>query len=592
MNLIDRIASLIGYEKRGLDIPATPISATNLGGGSNLLFNSRSDAGISVNEETALTCAAVYAAVSLISDTIGYLDVVPFQQTGDSKRRAYDNELYRLLLEPNDAMNGFTLRQIMTSHALTWGNGYAYIERDDADFSKIISIKPLLPDRTYPYRLLTGELTYTTRVNGTLFNLKPYEVLHIKSIGFTGLTGLSPIQLFRQTIGKQLAFDKFGAKIFANGLNANGVLSHPGQLSKDAQDRLRENITSKLTGLDNSHKLLILEEGLTFQKISIDPDEAQFLDSMKFGVTDIARIYRVPPHLIGDLSRSTNNNVEQQSLDFKTNCLNPWVMQWEQELNRKLLSDDDKAAGLSFKFDFRNLLRGDSTATANYYKSLSSFLTINEIRAALDENPIANGDVILVQSQNVTLDSVVNPPLVQAPSPGPADPQAEPSPTDAGNSPPDVQADDPGERQADIAGRQALDAQFRSTFAYALANKCNADQLSQLLAPYMADVRSLAARECGQPLPTNAAWSDWVRQYCTYMAKRIGEGTDEGYEQRRCRSAITRETYADCGLKKVRWAGGSLHGQTVGIGEAFTFNEKRYGHPPIDNNCLGEIIPV
>jgi len=587
MSIISKLANIFTTEKRAT-ITATPVSATNMdGSGTNLMYYSPSDSGIPVNQWSGLTCIPVFACIRLIANTMGYLDIdLMASMAQGGKRKATEHPIYNVLRFPNDAMNGNILKSLMESHRQSWGNGFCFIDYDGAFHVK--QLLPLLPDRTFPVRLENGELIYRTRVNGETIDLLPYQVLHIRGFSFNGLNGMSPIAMFRQQIGKHMAFDKFGAKIFSNGLNASGIVTHPGNLTTAAQERLREQLTNKLTGIDNAHKVMILEEAMKFEKLSIDPNDAQWIEAANMSREEIAAgIYQVPPHMIGAMARSTNNNIEQQSIDFKTHCLNPLISDWEGELNRKLLRQDEQAT-MAFRFDLRNLIRGDMAATSAYYKSLSDVLQVNEIRSELGFNPLPYGNVVMVQSQNITLEDAIEGEPDPAPTTPPeaAPPKAEPSPAATDTDAATVK------ETALPSKRQGLDAQYRCLFDYACAADLSAAQIRQVLTPYVAAVRAMAEAEAGSPA-TGDNFGDWVDKYCQTMSIRIQDKADAGYECHRCRNAVTRETYLACGVKNVRWEGGDFDGQTRAIAEPFQTDGKRHiYHPPLNTDCRSEIYPV
>lgn len=603
------------HEERSLGITPTPISGMS-NSGTNILFQTSSDTGIVVNEFTAMSSPAVYAAITLISDTIGYLDPVVWARQEKGKSRLPDHAVKNVIDYPNDTMTGFTFRNLLTSHVLGWGNGYAFIEYDDQ--MNPTGLLPLLPDRTYAWRLPTGELVYFTRVNGVQITLSPFQVFHLSGFSFNGLNGFSPIQLFRQSIGLNLAYDQFGAKFFGGGLHSSGILSHPGQLSADAQERLRDQVTKKLTGIENAHKVMILEESMKFEKLSIDPDSAQYIESKKFSVKEIARIFRTPPHMIGDLEQATNNNIEQQGLDFKTNCLNPWLKRWEDEINRKLISLSERSQTF-VKFDLTNLLRADSAARSTYYKNMAGILMIDEIREAEDMNPLPEdqGQEILVPGGYTTLSQLLTPAIVSSPAPvaasgAPADENVSDSASvdiDPANAPAGASVDiDPvaadttiNDDTRSLEKRATLDNQFMPLFRYAASSKLDASQLRQVISPFVAAVRALAEAEAGTSAAGEQRGADtfdkWVGTYCDYASTRMSKSDDPAetqapYEARRCRSAVTREVYQEKGVKNIRWINGTLHGQSAEIGTGFSHEGRQYMHPPLNSSCTGEIMPM
>ena len=246
------------------------------------------------------------------------------------------------------------------THLLLWGNAYAQIIRNGK--GEILALYPLMPNKMQVDRNEKGQLFYTysrskDEANAKEYStvvLKPDDVLHIPGLGFDGLVGYSPIAMAKNAIGMAIACEEFGAKFFANGASPSGVLEHPGIL-KDPE-RVRTSWNAAYGGSSNAHKVAVLEEGMKYTPISISPNEAQFLETRKFQINEIARIFRVPPHMVGDLEKSSFSNIEQQSLEFVKYTLDPWVIRWEQSLSRALFSKEEKK-NLFFKFNVEGLLR-------------------------------------------------------------------------------------------------------------------------------------------------------------------------------------------------------------------------------------------
>jgi len=252
---------------------------------------------VNVNEENSINYSAVYACVRVIAETVASLPLHVYQRLPNGgKQRAPDHPLYDILHDmPNPEMTSFTLREVMQGHLLLWGNAYAYIDWDDDGFVR--SIWPIPPHRVDVERdVVTNQLRYNVIMpDNTQRVLQEHQMLHIPGFGFDGLKGLSPIGLARQAIGLGLAAEEFGARFFGNGTNLGGVVKHPGKLSETAAKNLRASINETYSGLGRSHRVMLLEEGMDFVKIGIPPEDAQFLETRKFQVNEIARIFRVPP---------------------------------------------------------------------------------------------------------------------------------------------------------------------------------------------------------------------------------------------------------------------------------------------------------
>ena len=296
----------------------------------------RSWSGKSVTERTALQQTAVYACVRIIAETIASLPLHFYRYTEEGKEKDYTHPLYRILHdEPNPEMTAFVFRETIVSHLLLWGNAYAQIIRNGK--GEIMYLYPLLPDKMTVERSdITNEIFYTYMdTKGKMYRLTNKEVLHIPGLGFDGLIGYSPIAMTKNAIGLSIAAEEYGSRFFANSANPSGVLEHPGVL-KDPK-KIRESWNEVYGGTSNSHRVAVLEEGLTFKPISIPPNDAQFLETRKFQINEICRIFRVPPHMVADLEKSSFSNIEQQSLDFIVNTIRPGLIRIEQSICQKLL---------------------------------------------------------------------------------------------------------------------------------------------------------------------------------------------------------------------------------------------------------------
>ena len=324
---------------RGRDAPKNSTA-----GSSYSFFMGNSSAGKNVNERSAMQMTAVYACVRILSEAIAGLPLHMYQYEEDgSKKKALNHQLYHLLHdEPNPEMTSFVFRETLMTHLLLWGNGYCQIIRNGK--GEIIALYPLMPNRMTVDRDSKGQLYYKYQktnddaptMEGSTVILDPSDVLHIPGLGFDGLVGYSPIAMAKNAIGLAIAAEEYGSKFYANGAAPSGVLEHPGTLKDPA--RVRESWNAAFGGSHNSHKVAVLEEGLKYTPISISPNEAQFLETRKFQINEIARIFRVPPHMVGDLEKSSFSNIEQQSLEFVKYTLQPWLVCWEQSLHRSLFT--------------------------------------------------------------------------------------------------------------------------------------------------------------------------------------------------------------------------------------------------------------
>lgn len=377
-------------------------------------------AGKNVNERSAMQLTAVYACVRILAEGVAGLPLHLYKcGKNGSREKAVDHSLYFLLHdEPNPEMTSFVFRETLMTHLLLYGNCYCQIIRDGR--GQVTALYPLMPNQMSVDRDEKGQLYYTylrsgeeadTMKKGTVY-LLPEDVLHIPALGFDGLVGYSPIAMAKNSIGVGLACEEYGAKFFANGAAPSGVLEHPGTI-KDIT-RLRESWNAIYGGSKNAGKVAILEEGMHYSPISISPNEAQFLETRKFQVDEIARIFHVPPHMIGDLDRSTFSNIEQQSLEFVKYTLNPWVCRWEQVLTRSLLSPKEKRE-YSIKFNVDGLLRGDYQSRMNGYAvgRQNGWMSANDIRELENMDKISEeqgGDLYLVNGNMIKMtDAATNP---------------------------------------------------------------------------------------------------------------------------------------------------------------------------------------
>ena len=346
---------------------------------------------------------AVYACVRILAETLAALPLQLYRYTPGGKERVYDHPLYHLLHdEPNPEMTSFIFRETLMSHLLIWGNAYAQIIRDR--LGRVQGLYPLRPDKMTVCRDDRGKIFYLyTKTGDENPNIKPYgqvalqkeEVLHIPGLGFDGLVGYSPIAMARNAVGMTMACEEYGASFFANGASPSGVLEHPGVLKDPA--KVRDSWNAVYRGTGNAHKVAVLEEGMKYEQIGVPPEEAQFLESRKYSVTEIARIFGVPPHMIADLEHATFSNIESQDINFAKHSIMPECVNWEQELMRKLIRDDEHDR-YEIEFVMDGLVRGDIESR---YKAYAigrqwGFLNANDIRAKENMNSVDGGETIYV----------------------------------------------------------------------------------------------------------------------------------------------------------------------------------------------------
>ena len=376
-------------------------------------FMGNSTSGKRVNERSAMQMTAVYSCVRILSEAVAGLPLHLYQYTDkSSKEKAVDNPLYFLLHdEPNTEMTSFVFRETLMTHLLLWGNAYSQIIRNGK--GEVMGLYPLMPDRMTVNRDEKGRLYYEYMVSsedaktlkdGTV-RLSPYDVLHIPGLGFDGLVGYSPIAMAKNAIGLAIAAEEYGSKFYANGATPSGILEYPGTVKEP--DKVRESWNAGFGGSSNAHKIAVLEEGMKYTPISISPNEAQFLETRKFQINEIARIFRVPPHMVGDLEKSSFSNIEQQSLEFVKYTLEPWLVRWEQAMQRALIPQDDKSKYF-IKFNVDGLLRGDYQSRMQGYATArqNGWMSANDIRELenLDRIPAEDGgDLYLINGNMMPL---------------------------------------------------------------------------------------------------------------------------------------------------------------------------------------------
>ncbi|MDI3341602.1 MAG: phage portal protein [Sphaerobacter sp.] len=404
-SLLDSLRAVLGIgDRRSLENPQEPITPQAL---AVLVEGARSSSGLAVNEESALRVAAVYSAVRVLAETLAMLPLHVYRRLARGKDRASEHPLYPLLHDqPNPEMTSFVFRETLMGHLALWGNAYAQIVYDGA--GRVAELWPLRPDWMDVDRDASGRLRYVYRTPAGARTFAPSEVLHIPALSFDGLKGKPPLAVAREAIGLALATQEYGARFFANDARPGIVLKHPGTLSDKARANLLESWNRMHQGLRGAHRAAVLEEGMDIATVGIPPEDAQFLESRRFQVTEIARIFRVPPHLIGDLDRATYSNIEQQSLEFVQYTMLPWLRRWEQAINAKLFTEQERRDGYFVEFQVEGLLRGDTKSRYEAYAvgRQNGWLSANDIRELENLNPIEGGDVYLVPLNMVPASAV------------------------------------------------------------------------------------------------------------------------------------------------------------------------------------------
>ena len=392
-------------------------------------FSMKTGAGVNIGPNSCLSYSAVYGCVRNIAEDIGKLPLILYRAIpGGGKERATTDPLYNLLRHtPNSEMSALSFRQTITAHAMLWQGGYAWIQRDGLD--RPVALWPLRPDRVTAKRRggKLGAVYFEVRSDtGTAVEYDDADIFHIEGLGFDGIQGYALAARAKESFGITAAAEKFAASFFGKGSSLSGVLMHPKLIgTKETRDELRASWEEIHSGPDNANKIAILQEGMTYAQTGIEPNKAQFLESRQFQIEEVCRWFRMPPHKLQHLLRSTNNNIEHQGLEYVTDTLGAWLVRWEQEIKRKLILDPAEDA----EHLVDALLRGD---TLSRYQAYNLALTMgwikrDEIRAKENLNPLPDGegDVILVPINYTTMEKLMAAPTEPAvKTPAPADPPA------------------------------------------------------------------------------------------------------------------------------------------------------------------------
>jgi len=435
MTITERIANLFGYVR-----PATR-AKTYMDPALTAYFGGAvSSAGVSVDEISALNFSPVWQAVRIISETVATLPVHVYRREPDGRRRADDLLVADLLRwEPNPEMTATQFREAWVAHALTWGNGFAEIERDS--LGRAMRIWLLLPNAVTVTRDPAGNVIYLIRhESGQQVAVPQSDMLHLAGPGFDGLMGYSVINKARESIGLGLACEQFGGSMFGSGARPSGILEHPGRLSDDARARLRGDFERLHSGIDNAHRVAVLEEGLRWTQTSIPPDDAQFLQTRAYQIEEIARWFNIPVSKLRVKDGGSYSSLEQENSAFLTECLRPWLVRIEQEVRRKLLLPESSALYVEHNVD--GLLRTD---LASRYQAYSigrnwGWLSVNEVRALEQLEPVDGGDTYMMPMNMMPMGTQPGP-VAPASSPATTEQPAEDgSPSSNGAPAPEIRA--------------------------------------------------------------------------------------------------------------------------------------------------------
>ena len=376
----------------------------------------QSAAGANVNERSAMQMTAVYACVRVLAESIASLPLHVFKKDSEgNQEKAEDHSLFFLLHdEPNPEMTSYIFRETLMTHLLLFGNAYAQILRNGR--GDVLGLYPLMPNKMTVERDDNGSLFYRYQrhneepptMDGNTVILTPRDVLHIPGLSYDGLVGLSPIAACRNAVGAGLSADEYSSRYYANGAAPMGVLEHPGVIKQP--EKLRDSWNEAFGGTRNAGKVAILEEGLKFTPISISPVDSQLLETRKFTVEEICRIFRVPPHLVQDLTKTSYNSAEQMSQEFVYYTLLPWCVRIEQAMMRSLLNPQERRQ-YDIRFNLDGLLRGSYESRMRGYQTAvnTGIFSINDCRKLenMDLLPAdQGGDIHMVQGAMIPLSMV------------------------------------------------------------------------------------------------------------------------------------------------------------------------------------------
>lgn len=510
MNLFESISKL--FTKRYHPSQEPPIWWNDMWAGSG-------NSGVDVTPERAMQSMTVFACVHILAETVAAMPLHVYRRLkGGGKERATDSEIYPVLhLKPNPEMTSFELRETLMGHLGIRGNAYCEIQRNQA--GQVIGLWPLRPDKIQLLRTVNGLVYHYTMPDriGGYRDFAAENILHLRWFSNDGLTGMTPIGQAREAIGLALATEEFGSRYFGNGAQPGIVLEHPGTLSNPAQERMKQNWNSEHQGLSNSHRIAILEEGMKIEKIGLVPEEAQFLETRKFQNLEIARLYRIPPHLLADLDRATFSNIEQMSLEFVAYTIQPWLSRWEQRMNVSLLSEVEQRS-MFVEFLLDNLVRGDITARYAAYAigRQNGWLSADDIREKENLNPLPDGEgkVYLIPMNMMPASDVNNPPALPQRNSA-TEPEVRDTPIQSASLP----SEDDERRAQWMNDRKRLTKTYRRVFQ---------EVAGQVIRRETRDLRDALKKSFGQR--SYEGWTAFLDEYYrnieTYLKQKMGPVTE------------------------------------------------------------------
>lgn len=375
-------------------------------------FTGATASGEKVTSENAILNSNIYTIASILGGDIGKLPVQVFRKRGKGVTKDTDHPVSWILgTRANPFMSAYTFKELAMVHLVTWGNFYANIEWDEMGMP--VALWPLNPGQTdVEVDYESQEIWYiTTLPNGQQRKLQKRDVFHLKFLSTTGLKGITPISAIREKLGSQQSMDKFTASFYRHGTAIGGVLKTDQHLDTPAKDRTRLEWNKLYTGLDKAHRIAVLDAGLDYKSIGMPLKDAEFIQTQKFGISEAAKIYKIPPHKLGQLDKATFSNIEHQALEYVKNTLQPIITNWEQEINYSLFTRNGvRDKGRYAKFNITSELRGDSQSRATFYKEMWQIgaYSINDILELEEKDNIGElGDAHIVPLNHTTLERLV-----------------------------------------------------------------------------------------------------------------------------------------------------------------------------------------
>lgn len=509
MGIFSRTVGRVGRLLASIENPAVPLTSPEAFDYLGLGEDSESSSGVRVNHKNALGYPAMWRGINLICDGTRKLGLHLYRKKSDGGRERFtEHAAYRLVRrKPNEFMTAGVFRQVLTFHAVLYGNGYAAIIRDGAQTPGELLI--LDPTTTVPV-VKDGKLWYVANIRGELVKLEAENVLHLRRLSRDGINGLDLVEVFKETLGLGLAARKFGSRFFKNGAKASGILMIPGHIKKEAQENILAKWSSMATKLTEEHKVALIQDGAKYQQLTISPEQGQFLQTRLFENREVSLILGVPPHKLGDTSRTSYNSLEQEERAWLFDGLDPWLVMWEEECADKLLTEEEKESEqFYFRFNreealqmsFRERMEGISKGFA------TGLFTVND-QLRMEDRPTigAEGDIRFRPANLVPLD------FQQAPK--------QPAPPDPKSAPPDPKATPPGDKPAPPPAEPAPSKNKSKRQRAAAIKRAHYGALRERFAGAL----KIEAREVAAAAARESNFVEWLDRFYARHEARLSDG--------------------------------------------------------------------